>query len=107
MNKPLELVYESMYQRKPINEKFMGLSGKPLSDVYNRIKQVIHDTYGQDVMDIILNDVKLDEVKRSLYDLIKQSDLEDLIKVKLINKLGKVKHLCGLYNLISINSRAY
>jgi len=107
MNKPLELVYESIYQRKPINEKFMDLSGKLLSDVYNRIKEIIHDTYGQDVMDIILNDVNLEDVKRSLYDMIKQSDLEDLIKVKLINKLGKVKHLCGLYNLISINSRAY
>lgn len=107
MNKPLELVYESMYQRKPINEKFIGLSGRPLADVYNRIKEVIHDTYGQDVMDIILNDVNLEDVKRSLYDMIKQSDVEDLIKVKLINKLGKVKHICGLYNLIDINSRAY
>lgn len=107
MNNSLELVYESIYQRTPINEKFLGLSGKPLHDVYNRVKQIIHDTYGEDVMDIILNDVKLDDVKRALFDMIKQSDIEDLLKVKLINKIGKTKNFCSLYNLVSINSRAY
>jgi hypothetical protein len=58
-------------------------------------------------MDIILNDVKLDDVKRALFDMIKQSDIEDLLKVKLINKIGKAKNFCSLYNLVSINSRAY
>lgn len=107
MNNSLELVYESIYQRKPINESFMGFSGKPLHELFARAKQIIHTTYGDDIMDIIASDIKLDDVKRALFDLIKNSDVEDLLKVKLINKLGRASDICSLYNTVLANGRAY
>jgi hypothetical protein len=104
--KPLQLVYESIYSKPVVNESFMGLGSLKINDVYGRLLKVLRDSYG-DAFDMIVNDVKVDDVKRKLIDLVKNSDASDMFKTKIINKIGNASNLCSLHNLISINSPKY
>ena len=103
MNKPLELVYESMYTRLPINESLASLQRH---EIYSHIKKALHDMYGVNVIDL-LSMSSLQDIKRMVYKTIEESDLDNAMKYRILDRVSIAPNLCKLYMMISLGGLAH